>query len=114
MNANAKMIHADWLRTFRALEAYTNGFKEPLQGKAASWFLDGPCVPPGWVKNSTWAKSLIPRKHQAKVIPGIQYGAIFHHYQNKSLESITPLVDMCWNICGLANRELERIENLKK
>ncbi len=88
MNANTKTIHAEWLQTFRALEAYTNGFTEPLQGKPGEWFTAGPLFLKSWLKNAEWAKANIPRKFQAKVIPGIEYAKSFAHYQAEAFRAM--------------------------
>lgn len=80
--------HNDWLHTFRALEVYTNGFTEPMQGKDAEWFLSGPLFLKAMIQNAVQAKVLIPRKHQAKVVPGIEYAKAFAHYQNEAFRKM--------------------------
>ena len=88
MNAEPKSIHADWLRTFRALEAYTKGFTEPMQGKTGDWFAAGPLFLKGWLKDADWAKANIPRKFQAKAVPGIEYAKAFAHYQTEAFRTM--------------------------
>ena len=110
MSAEPKSIHADWLRTFRALEAYTKGFTEPMQGKTGDWFLAGPLVSHTWVKNIDRAKVLIPRKHHAKVIPGILYATAFSGYQMGLLDEIKPDLDACWNMAVGIEHELKNLQ----
>lgn len=88
MNATAKTIHNDWLHTFRALEAYTNGFIETLQDKPGEWFTAGPLFMKSWLKNADWAKANIPRKFQSKVVPGIEYAKAFTHYQTEAFRAM--------------------------
>ena len=80
--------HAHWLHTFRALEAYTNGFTEPMQGKDAEWFTGGPLFVRWMINNAGQAKALVPRKHQAKVVPGIEYAKAFAHYQDAAFRGM--------------------------
>jgi len=80
----ARQQHADWLHTFRALQAYTSDFSEPLQGKPDEWFLSGPLLLKGMIKNAVWAKALIPKKYQARVVPGTEYAKAFSYYQEQA------------------------------
>ena len=106
-----KLLHNYWLWVFRQLELYTDGFTEPFAGKTNEWFLSGPTVSPLWVKNAAWAKCLIPRKYHYAVTPGIMYGTEFSRIQNAALELCRPETEMCWQLCRLANLELEQLNN---
>jgi len=108
-----KILHCDWLYTFRRLQKYTGNFSEPMQGKDNGWFLDGPPVSPAWVKNAAWAKSAINRKYQAALTAGIIYGTEFAKYQNAALQSLMPEVNRCWDMCSVLKYELEKTENGK-
>lgn len=106
-----KIAHADWLYTFRALQKYTADFSEPMQGKTVDWFVSGPLVTKSWVRNAQWAKSFIHKKHHAKLVPGIQYGAAFSHYQLSVLDRLTPHIYACWKMAAFIQSEIEKMEN---
>ena len=104
---NTRAQHNDWLHTFRALETYTSGFSEPMQGKDAEWFLNGPLFVRWMINNAGQAKALVPRKHQSKVVPGIEYAKAFLHYQNEAVKNMRLNHDPFREI-------LKQYENLQK
>ncbi len=104
------MYHNDWLRTYRDMQRYTDNFTAPLSGQTNGWFLDGPLVSSTWSNNAAWARSFIPKKHHAVLLPGVVYITEFARLQNQALQSVKVELDFCWKLAAVLKNELEKIE----